>query len=211
MKFLTVKKIIRGWSPNKKDFSSTLEENPLWWYAAVMDLTPTYGFKEDCMLWHRNCHKACIEANDHNYEHYKKACDNYYYLKHRKEHRGIGGLWVEYYQKGNINQSAKLIKSIGQHFAPSYEAIVKKRAQMPYDKKEKSFQNQRRARYCEFNLLYDRGTRFGLEFGSNIDAIFVSLPPSASWQIDNQHTKEAKTLQDEFLTPKNWLEETITP
>lgn len=193
-------------------FFQTLTEPSLWWYAAVMDLNPCFGFIQDCQHWHRVCKKACESAGSQDYYRFKQACDDYYYLPHRKEHRGIGGLWLERLTSPSAEQCRTLVESIGQHFLKAYLPIVTARHHHPYQPTHKVFQQYRRARYAEFNLLYDRGTRFGLEFGGRTDAIFVSMPPSAKWQYapSNEHKTYEKELITTYLTPKDWLQTTPT-
>ena len=189
-------------------YFQSLEENPSWWFSAVMDLTPTYGFDQDCIHWHQTCQHACQSANNQNHQQFKRACDQYYYLPHRKEHRGIGGLWIEQLNQPSFSQCQNLIESIGDHFAIAYVPICQRRHQMPYEQAQKDFQNYRRARYVEFNLLYDRGTQFGLSMGSRAESILVSMPPSANWVYDwkaKPGSPEEKLTQH-YLQIQNWID-----
>lgn len=196
-------------------FFSTLPTDvtpALWWYAAVMDLNPCYGFTEDCILWHQACKRCCDEADMH-YTTYKKACDDYFYLPHRQEHRGIGGLWVEKLNDRSHQACQSFLLSMGHTFVSSYQAIIQKRLPMAYHNSEKAFQNLRRARYAEFNLIHDRGTKFGLEFGGRTESILVSMPPSAHWQYrgsDQAASEAEKKLISCFLTPKDWASLSVT-
>ena len=183
-------------------------ENPTWWFAGVMDLTPTYGFDEDCAHWHRTCQSACLTADDPNYAHYKAACDQYYYLPHRREHRGIGGLWIEQHNQASFSSCQGLITSVGDHFLPAYLPIATRRMKTPYCQRSRDFLAFRRTRYAEFNLLYDRGTKFGLSMGSRAESILISMPPVAKWPYQwapEPGTPEAK-LTEHTLQPRDWLE-----
>lgn len=189
-------------------FFCTHSQPTVWWYAAVMDLNPVYGFEEDCIHWHQTCKDICSTTGYTNeYSTFKKACDNYYYLPHRKEHRGIGGLWIERLQSPNAEAAKTLVTHLGTQFLTAYQPIVAKRHPTPYTPTHKTFQNIRRSRYAEFNLIYDRGTRFGLQFGGNTDHVFVSMPPNAAWhyQTPKAFQHQEQQLIETFLTPKDWL------
>jgi coproporphyrinogen III oxidase len=193
---------------NIRFFMATKENSdPIWWFGGGFDLTPYYGFEDDCVHWHQTAKQACDPFGKTIYPAYKKACDEYFYLKHRDEMRGIGGLFFDDLNEKNFEHCFDLTKSIGDHFLPSYIPIVQKRKDTPYGEKEKAFQCYRRGRYVEFNLIYDRGTLFGLQFGGRIESIFVSLPPQANW-VYNWHpepgSQEAQ-LTDYFLKPKEWV------
>lgn len=193
---------------NIRFFMATKENaDPIWWFGGGFDLTPYYGFEEDCMHWHETAKKACDPFGKDIYATYKKACDDYFYLKHREEMRGIGGLFFDDLNEKSFEHCFELTKSIGDHFLPAYIPIVKSRKDTPYGEMEKAFQCYRRGRYVEFNLIYDRGTLFGLQFGGRIESIFVSLPPQANW-VYNWHAKpgtpEAQ-LTDYFLKPREWV------
>ena len=187
-------------------YFQTLCDHPTWWFAGVMDLTPFYGFEEDCIHWHTTCKHACSGVSDLTYQAYKKACDDYYYLPHRKEHRGIGGLWIEQLNQDPFSECQTLIESLGNHFIPAYEPIVKRRINTPYCKRHADFQQLRRNRYVEFNLLYDRGTKFGLSMGSRSESILISMPPVASWPYNWQPEpgSEEEKLLHYYLKPQAW-------
>jgi coproporphyrinogen III oxidase len=190
-------------------YFQTCSEDPTWWFAGVMDLTPTYGFADDSIHWHRTCRSACRQAGieDAQYHLYKQACDQYYYLPHRKEHRGIGGLWIEQYNDAPFANCQQLIESIGQHFMPAYLPIAQKRQAIPFTNHHRQFQSFRRNRYVEFNLLYDRGTKFGLAMGSRTESILISMPPQASWPYNWQPKSDSveSRLHGEYLQPRDWL------
>ena len=187
-------------------YFQTLCDQPIWWFAGVMDLTPFYGFDEDCIHWHQTCKKACSSVPVEDYLVYKKACDDYYYLPHRKEHRGIGGLWIEHHNQGDFSDCQNLIESLGNHFLPAYEPIVKRRTSMPYSQNHRDFQQLRRNRYVEFNLLYDRGTKFGLSLGSRSESILISMPPTVTWPYNWQPSSgsEEEKLVRYYLQPQAW-------
>lgn len=188
-------------------YFQSLSEHPLWWFAGVIDLTPTYGFREDCQHWHRICQQACHSIDYATYLEFKTACDRYYHLPHRNEHRGIGGLWIEQLNQPSFTACQQLIQSIGSHFSLAYLPICEKRLPMPYNASQKDFQNYRRGRYVEFNLLYDRGTQFGLSMGSRSESILVSMPPCAHWIYDWQAQPDSPEaeLTSLYLQPHDWL------
>lgn len=180
---------------------------PLWWFAGVMDLTPCYGFDEDCIHWHQTCKQACLPIDAANYPAYKSACDRYYYLPHRQEYRGIGGIWIEQHNQAPFANCQRLIESVGNHFLPAYLPIAKRRIHTPYTQKQREFQQYRRSRYVEFNLLYDRGTKFGLQMGSRAESILVSMPPTVSWPYNwkpEANSAEEKLTQY-YLQPQDWI------
>ncbi|CAM4447725.1 MAG: Oxygen-dependent coproporphyrinogen-III oxidase [Legionellaceae bacterium] len=180
---------------------------PVWWVAGGFDLTPYYGFVEDCKHWHEMAQNACLPFGDNIYPDFKKQCDDYFYLKHREEMRGIGGLFFDYFNKENFEYSFNLMKSIGDHFLKAYVPIVQKRKNMKYTENERAFQLYRRGRYVEFNLIYDKGTLFGLQFGGRTESILMSLPPIVHWSYNwkpevNTPEEQLYTL---FLKPQDWL------
>lgn len=186
------------------------EKTPVWWFGGGFDLTPYYPFKEDCIHWHQMAKKGCDPFGLEIYPKFKKQCDEYFYLKHREETRGVGGLFFD-----DINATHywpfetcfEFIKSIGDHFIQAYRPILQKRKNMPYTEKERAFQCYRRGRYVEFNLLYDRGTLFGLQTGGRTESILMSLPPKVEWQYNWQPeagSKEA-TLTRDYLKVQEWL------
>lgn len=182
-------------------------EKPIWWFGGGFDLTPYYGFEEDCRHWHQTAQKACQPFGDHYYPKFKAWCDDYFYIKHRNEARGIGGLFFDDFNDLGFENSFDLMQSIGNHFIRAYEPIVEKRKNTPYGEREKNFQNYRRGRYVEFNLVYDRGTLFGLQSGGRTESILMSLPPVVHY-IYNWSPKDGspeKKLYTDFLPPKDWL------
>ncbi|MEC8460964.1 MAG: oxygen-dependent coproporphyrinogen oxidase [Pseudomonadota bacterium] len=189
-------------------YFTSLTEPYIWWYGAVIDLNPCYGFVEDCIAWHQGCQQACQRVNFDQYPVFKKACDDYFYLPHRQEHRGIGGLWVEYLNTPNQDACESLLWSIAQHFITSYSSIVAKRHPLPFQPRHKNFQQLRRARYAEFNLLHDRGTQFGLKWGGRTESILASMPPCAKWQYipSNRLQQNDEKALSFFLKPKNWAD-----
>lgn len=182
---------------------------PIWWFGGGFDLTPYYGFIEDCRHWHHTAFQACQPFGEHIYPHFKKWCDEYFFIKHRNEARGIGGLFFDDYNKISFEHSFALMQNIGLHFIPAYEPIVSRRKNYPYGAKEKAFQNYRRGRYVEFNLIYDRGTLFGLQSGGRTESILMSLPPEVNWIYNWSPEKNSpeEELYQRFLSPQNWLEQ----
>ena len=182
-------------------------EEPVWWFGGGFDLTPYYGFDADCQHWHRVARQACEPFGSDTYGRYKKWCDDYFYIKHRQEPRGIGGLFFDDLNARSFEYSCSLMMSVGNHFLPAYLPIVERRREMAYGEREKDFQRYRRGRYVEFNLVYDRGTLFGLQSGGRTEAILMSLPPEVSWRYDwhpEAGTPEAE-LYEVFLQPRDWL------
>lgn len=182
-------------------------EPPVWWFGGGFDLTPYYGFEDDAMHWHRTAKAACLPFGEHVYPRFKKWCDDYFYLKHRDEQRGIGGLFFDDLNEWDFATSFNFMQSVGDHFLAAYVPIVKKRKDHPYTDHERAFQLYRRGRYVEFNLVYDRGTLFGLQSGGRAESILISLPPQVHWRYDWQPapgSPEAK-LYDVFLKPQEWV------
>ena len=180
---------------------------PVWWFGGGFDLTPYYGFVEDAAHWHRLAREACTPFGDDVYPRYKQWCDEYFYLKHRNEPRGIGGLFFDDLNHGGFEYCCSLMMSIGNHYLPAYLPIVERRKDIAYGEREKDFQRYRRGRYVEFNLVYDRGTLFGLQSGGRTEAILMSLPPEVTWRYDwkpEPGSTEAE-LYEVFLQPKDWL------
>ena len=180
---------------------------PVWWFGGGFDLTPYYGFDEDCTHWHRVAKAACQPLGEVAYPRFKAWCDEYFYLKHRAEPRGIGGLFFDDLNDGGFETSFEFIQSIGDHFIPAYQPIVARRKDTPFGERERAFQCYRRGRYVEFNLVYDRGTLFGLQSGGRTESILMSLPPVVNWRYDwraEPGTPEAK-LTDYYLTARDWL------
>ena len=182
-------------------------EAPVWWFGGGFDLTPYYGFDEDCIHWHRTARAACEPFGENSYPRYKKWCDDYFYLKHRGEPRGVGGLFFDDLNQPDFEQAFAFMRSVGDHYLPAYTPIVERRRGEAFGEREKSFQWYRRGRYVEFNLVYDRGTLFGLQSGGRTESILMSLPPVVNWRY-NYHpeagTREAE-LTDYYLTARDWL------
>ena len=180
---------------------------PVWWFGGGFDLTPYYGFVEDAVHWHRLAKEACTPFGDDVYARYKQWCDEYFYLKHRDEPRGVGGLFFDDLNEGGFEKCCNFMISVGNHYLPAYLPIVERRKDIEYGDREKDFQRYRRGRYVEFNLVYDRGTLFGLQSGGRTEAILMSLPPEVTWRYDwhpDPGTPEAE-LYEVFLKPTNWL------
>lgn len=181
--------------------------NPIWWFGGGFDLTPYYGFEEDCRHWHQTAKQACDPFGETIYPEFKTWCDQYFYLKHRQEARGIGGLFFDDYNRQSFEHSFGLMQSIGDHFIQAFLPIAQRRKIMPYGEREKAFQLYRRGRYVEYNLVYDRGTLFGLQSNGRTESILMSLPPEVRWQY-NWHPEpdspEAKLYTD-YLPAREWL------
>jgi coproporphyrinogen III oxidase len=178
-----------------------------WWFGGGFDLTPYYGFIEDCEHWHRIALAACESFGETVYPTFKKWCDDYFYLKHRNEPRGIGGIFFDNLNEWGFEKCFSFIQSVGDHFIKAYQPILANRKQHVFGDREKNFQLYRRGRYVEFNLLYDRGTLFGLQSGGRTESILMSLPPLVTWKYDWQPDKGSKEaeLYKEFLKIKNWV------
>jgi coproporphyrinogen III oxidase len=181
-------------------------KDPIWWFGGGFDLTPYYGFDEDAVHWHETAKKACIPFGKDVYPKYKKWCDDYFYLTHRNEQRGIGGLFFDDLN-GDFEECFDYMKSVGSHFTEAYIPIAKKRINTTFSEKEKDFQLYRRGRYVEFNLIYDRGTLFGLQSGGRTESILMSLPPKAQWsyQYKIEPGSEEEKLTSYFLKPRDWI------
>lgn len=178
-----------------------------WWFGGGFDLTPYYGFLEDCKHWHQMAKNACDPFGPDIYSQYKKWCDDYFYLKHRSEPRGIGGLFFDDLNEWGFARSFEFMQSIGEHFIKAYQPILAKRKTHIFGEKERQFQCYRRGRYVEFNLLYDRGTLFGIQSGGRTESILMSLPPAVQWQYNWQPSEntDEERLYREFLLPKDWI------
>jgi len=180
---------------------------PVWWFGGGFDLTPFYPFDEDAIHWHRTARAACEPFGADCYPRYKKWCDEYFFLKHRNETRGIGGLFFDDLHEPGFEHSFGFMRSVGDHYLAAYLPIVQKRKHTAYGERERDFQLYRRGRYVEFNLVYDRGTLFGLQSGGRTESILMSLPPLVKWRYNWQPqpgTPEAR-LYDEYLKPRDWL------
>ena len=184
-------------------------EAPIWWFGGGFDLTPYYGFEEDCQHWHQIARQACDPYGPERYAEYKKWCDEYFYLKHRGEARGIGGLFFDDLNEPDFEQAFAFMRSVGDHYLPAYTPIVERHRNDAFGEREKNFQLYRRGRYVEFNLVYDRGTLFGLQSGGRTESILMSLPPVVNWRYNYKPeagTPEAR-LTDYFLEARDWLEQ----
>jgi coproporphyrinogen III oxidase len=179
----------------------------VWWFGGGMDLTPYYGFEEDARHFHATCRGALAPFGAEYHPRFKKWCDEYFYLRHRGEPRGVGGVFFDDLHEPGFERSFALMRSVGDHFLDAYVPIVERRAQQPYGERERDFQAYRRGRYVEFNLVFDRGTLFGLQSGGRTESILMSLPPVVHWKYDWQPqpgTPEAR-LYTEFLQPREWV------
>lgn len=180
---------------------------PVWWFGGGMDLTPYYGFKEDCIHFHQTCRNALTPFDENYHSRFKQWCDDYFFLKHRQEPRGIGGIFFDDFNDRDFNFSFNLVESVGDHFLSAYVPILERRMNTPYGERERDFQAYRRGRYVEFNLVYDRGTLFGLQSGGRTESILMSLPPAVKWRYDwrpEAGSPEAR-LYEEFLVARDWL------
>ncbi len=196
---------------NVRFFVATPEDaEPVYWFGGGYDLTPYYGIEEDCVHWHRVARDACVPFGEDVYSRYKQWCDEYFYLKHRDEPRGIGGLFFDDHNTGDFDQDFALMQSVGDSFLEAYDPIVRRRKDTPYGEREREFQLYRRGRYVEFNLVYDRGTLFGLQSGGRTESILMSLPPLVSWEYSREEApgSEEARLKEYFLTGRDWLAET---
>jgi coproporphyrinogen III oxidase len=184
-------------------------ESPAWWFGGGFDLTPFYGFIEDAVAWHRAAQAACAPFGADLYAKFKETCDRYFFLPHRGETRGVGGLFFDDFSAGGFTQAFAFARSVGEAYAPAYTNILRQRHTMPFGEREREFQLYRRGRYVEFNLLHDRGTLFGLQSGGRTESILMSLPPLARWEYGWQAapgSPEAR-LTEFFLQPRDWLNE----
>lgn len=188
-------------------FFCTDEADPVWWFGGGFDLTPYIGFVEDCAHWHKTARDACLPFGEDLYPRFKVWCDEYFFLKHRNEARGIGGLFFDDFNEQNFEHSFGLTKSIGDAYLKAYCPIVERRKKTPFNQEEKDFQRYRRGRYAEFNLIYDRGTIFGLQSNGRTESILMSLPPEVHWQYrgNKEKIQMEQTLINDYLMAKNWL------
>ena len=182
---------------------------PVWWFGGGFDLTPFYPFEEDVKHWHRVARDACLPFGEEVYPRFKAWCDEYFYLGHRGETRGVGGLFFDDLNDGGFDRSFDLMRSVGDHYLAAYRPIVDRRKNTPYGERERDFQLYRRGRYVEFNLVHDRGTLFGLQSGGRTESILMSLPPLVKWRYNwrpEPGSDEAR-LYDDYLRPRDWLAE----
>ncbi len=181
-------------------------EAPLFWFGGGMDLTPYYGFEQDCVHFHRTCKSALDPFGPDLHPRFRRWCDEYFFLRHRGEPRGIGGIFFDDLHEPEFERCFAIARSVGDHFLPAYVPIVERRRNHVFGERERDFQAYRRGRYVEFNLGYDRGTLFGLQSGGRTESILMSLPPVVKWRYDWKPTAgsaEAR-LYDEFLRPRDW-------
>lgn len=193
---------------NVRFFTATADgQEPIWWFGGGMDLTPYYGFEEDARHFHQTCRDALQPFGEDLHPRYKKWCDDYFYLKHRQEPRGVGGIFFDDLNEFSFEQCFALQQSVGDHFIASYVPILKQRKDTPYGERERDFQTYRRGRYVEFNLVFDRGTLFGLQSGGRTESILMSMPPVVTWRYNWQPeagSPEAKLTSD-FLIHRDWV------
>jgi coproporphyrinogen III oxidase len=182
---------------------------PVWYFGGGFDLTPFYGFEDDCVHWHRTAKAACDPFDRELYRELKRACDEYFFLTHRTEARGVGGIFFDDWTRGGFERSFAFVRSVGDHFLPAYEPVFAKRCETPYGEREREFQLYRRGRYAEFNLAIDRGTRYGIQSGRRIESVLASLPPLAAWRYDYRPAAGSPEAQlyERFLPARDWLGE----
>lgn len=183
------------------------DASPVWWFGGGFDLTPYYGVEEDAIHWHRTARDLCLPFGSEVYPRYKKWCDDYFFIKHRNEQRGIGGLFFDDLNLPDFTTSFDFIQAVGQGFLDAYLPIVERRKDTPFSEQERNFQLYRRGRYVEFNLVWDRGTLFGLQTGGRTESILMSMPPLVRWEYDYQPEEgspEAALYRD-FLPIKEWV------
>lgn len=193
---------------NVRFFTTTGDGNQrVWWFGGGMDLTPYYGFEEDAQHFHQTCRNALNPFGAELHPRFKQWCDDYFYLKHRKEARGVGGVFFDDFNAAGFDQSFAMTQSVGDHFIDAYLPILERRKDIAYGERERDFQAYRRGRYVEFNLVFDRGTLFGLQSGGRTESILMSMPPIVKWRYDWQPeagSPEAKLYTD-FLPHRDWL------
>lgn len=186
--------------------------DPVWWFGGGFDLTPYYAFEEDCIYWHTMAAAACGSFSTDAYPRFKTWCDQYFYLKHRNESRGIGGIFFDDLNEASFEHCFAFMRQVGETFIKAYRTIMSRRKQLSFGERERAFQLYRRGRYVEFNLVYDRGTLFGLQSGGRTESILMSLPPKVQWDYNWQpepESPEAK-LYSHFLKAKDWLSCEVT-
>ena len=183
------------------------DEAPVWWFGGGFDLTPYYGNEEDCIHWHTQARAACLPFGEEVYPRFKRWCDDYFYLKHRDEPRGVGGLFFDDLNEGGFERCFAFMKSVGDHYLPAYRPILQRHKRDEYGERQRDFQLYRRGRYVEFNLVFDRGTLFGLQSGGRTESILMSLPPLVKWRYDWQPApgSEEAELYDKYLKPRDWV------
>lgn len=180
--------------------------DPVWWFGGGFDLTPFYPVEEDCLHWHQVSHDLCAPFGEQVYPEYKAWCDRYFYLKHRDETRGVGGLFFDDLNQWPFEQCFDFMQAVGRGYLDAYLPIIAKRKDTPYTEQQRQFQLYRRGRYVEFNLVYDRGTLFGLQTGGRTESILMSMPPLARWEYNWQPEQgSAEARLNDFLVPRNWV------
>lgn len=183
-------------------------EEPVWWFGGGFDLTPFYPFLDDVKHWHQTAHDLCAPFGDNVYREHKAWCDDYFYLKHRNETRGVGGLFFDDLNQWSFEQCFSYVKAVGSGFTDAYIPIMEKRKNTPYQDSHRQFQLYRRGRYVEFNLVFDRGTLFGLQSGGRTESILMSMPPLARWEYNYQPSKDSDEAKlSQYLTAREWLAE----
>ncbi len=200
---------IRFFIANKPGAKGDTDES-VWWFGGGYDLTPYYPNMEDVLHWHKTAKQTCQPFGDDVYPRYKKWCDDYFYLKHRNETRGVGGLFFDDLNQWGFERSFEFMQTIGDSYLPAYLPIVKRRKNTPFGERERDFQLYRRGRYVEFNLVYDRGTLFGLQSGGRTESILMSLPPVVNWRYNYQpEAGSAEAELNAYLEPRDWLGEAV--
>jgi coproporphyrinogen III oxidase len=194
---------------NVRFFAAQNKDVSAWWFGGGFDLTPYYPFSEDVLHWHRTAQQACEGFGDDVYSQHKQWCDRYFFLKHRNETRGVGGLFFDDLNAWGFERCFAYQRSVGDHFLTGYLPIVARRQHMAWSEREREFQLYRRGRYVEFNLVYDRGTSFGLQSGGRTESILMSLPPLVRWQYDWRPAPGSPEalLYSDYLRPRDWLSE----
>ncbi len=212
---LGVSLVLHPWNPyvptthmNVRFFAAPKQgDKTIWWFGGGFDLTPYYGFEDDARHWHRTAKAACEPFGTDIYPRFKQWCDQYFFIRHRNEARGIGGLFFDDLNEWDFERCFAFQQSVGDHFLEAYTPIVEKRRNMRYGERERQFQLYRRGRYVEFNLVYDRGTLFGLQSGGRTESILMSLPPEVRWEYDYKPTKNSPEaeLYEKYLKPRDWV------
>lgn len=203
----TAHQVRQEFEDDGNEVAAAKTDSDIWWFGGGMDLTPYYGFEEDAVHFHRTCRDALVPFDAGYYPAFKKACDEYFYLKHRQEPRGIGGIFFDDFSEPGFERSFAMLKSVGDAFLNAYLPILQRRKDTPYTEQERDFQAYRRGRYVEFNLVYDRGTLFGLQSNGRTESILMSMPPVVKWRYEwkpAEGSTEAKLYTD-FLTGRDWL------
>ena len=192
---------------NVRYFEASAEgEEPVWWFGGGFDLTPFYPFDEDVIHWHQTARDLCAPFGDDVYARYKRECDDYFFIRHRNETRGVGGLFFDDVNAAGFDQSFAFLRAVGDGFLSAYLPIVERRKNTPYDEREREFQLYRRGRYVEFNLVYDRGTLFGLQSGGRAESILMSLPPRLRYEYGySPEPGSAEARLADYLRPRDWL------